>query len=74
MPHRAKIKPQGVLSPGKKPKRVQVRSLVCYRALKELGMVGAAVAELLGLVQSSTRGSVARGSKISAENQLTFYL
>lgn len=74
MPHRAKIEPQGIMSPSKKPKRVQVRNLVCYRAIKELGLAGTAVAKLLGLVQSSMSGVVEHGSKIAAENQLTLYV
>jgi len=37
-------------------------------------MAGTAVAELLCLVQSSMSGVVARGSRITAEDQLTLYL
>ena len=67
------IEPQEILSPSKKPKRVQARSLVCYWAIKELGMAGTAVGELLGLGQSSVSRAAERGSKIAADNQWTLY-
>jgi hypothetical protein len=66
-------RPEEILSPSKKPERVRARSLVCYWAVKELGISGTSVAELLGLIQSSVSRAVERGAKLATENKLSLY-
>ena len=61
--------PGEILRHGKQPERVRARSLVCYSAVKELGMSGSAVAKLLGIIQSSVSRGVQRGEKLALENQ-----
>ena len=63
------IKIDQVLAAGKHPQTVKARSLLCYWAVRELGMNGMDVARKLGLSQSSVSKSAKRGEKIaSAEN------
>jgi REP element-mobilizing transposase RayT len=63
------IKMDQVLAAGKHPQTVKARSLLCYWAVRELGMNGMDVARKLGLSQSSVSKSAKRGEKIaSAEN------
>jgi len=63
------IKIDQVLAAGKHPQTVKARSLLCYWAVRELGMSGMDVARKLGLSQSSVSKSAKRGEKIAtAEN------
>ncbi len=62
---------EDVLKPGKQPQRVQARSLVCYWAVVELGLVGTSVAKLLGMSQSAVSKAVQRGQKLAAEKGYT---
>jgi putative transposase len=64
-----KMRQQEILIPGKQPERVSARSLVCYWAVKELGMNGTAVAKLLGIIQSPVSRAVQRGEKFALDNQ-----
>ena len=43
---------------GKQPKRVMAKSLVCYWAVKELGMTGTEVSKLIGLTQPAVSKGV----------------
>lgn len=54
-----------VLLPGKQPQRVQARDLVCYWAVRELGMRTVAVARLLSLTQPAVSQAVCRGERFS---------
>ena len=63
-----KMRPEEILSPGKQPERVRARSLVCYWAVKELGINGTAVAKLLGIIQSSVSRAVRRGERLALDN------
>ena len=45
-----------VMKPGKQPQRVKARSLVCYWAVLELGLVGASVGKMLGMSQPAAAG------------------
>jgi len=63
------MKPGGILRSGRQPERVRARSLVCYWAVKELGMNGSTVAKLLGIIQSSVSRAVQRGEKLALEKQ-----
>jgi REP element-mobilizing transposase RayT len=63
------IKMDQVLAAGKHPQTVKARSLLCYWAVRELGMSGMDVARKLGLSQSSVSKSAKRGERIAtAEN------
>ncbi len=55
-----------VIKPGKQPQRVKARSLVCYWAVLELGLVGASVAKMLGMSQPAVSKAVHRGGKLPA--------
>ena len=59
-----KMRPEEILSPGKQPERVRARSLVCYWAVKQLGMNGTVVARLLGIIQSSVSRAVRHGERL----------
>jgi hypothetical protein len=64
-----KMRPEEILSPSKEPERVRGRSLVCYWAVRELGMNGTAVASLLGIIQSSVSRAVRRGERLALKNR-----
>ena len=57
-----------ILQPGKQPKRVQARSLVCHWAVNELGLNGTEVGQRLGLTQSAVSRAVQRGRRIAIES------
>ena len=56
-----------VIKPGKQPQRAKARSLVCYWAVLELGLVGTSVAKMLGMSQSAVSKAVQRGGKLAAD-------
>jgi len=66
------IEPEEILSTGKQPLRVKAKSLVCYWAVKELGLVGTEVGNVLGLTQPAVSKAVQRGERIVKENRLNF--
>jgi len=74
--HRAadlfQIKITEILLPGKKPVRVKARSLVCYWAVKELGISGLKVAVKLGLTQSAVSRAAQRGERLAIKYNLFF--
>jgi len=59
--------PQDILEPGKQPKQVQAKSMVCYLAVRHLGLKGTAVGQRLRLSQSAVSRAVQRGKKIATE-------
>ena len=61
------LPPGDIIQPGKQPKRVQARSLVCHWAVNELALNGTTVGHRLGLTQSAVSRAVQRGRKLSAE-------
>lgn len=63
------MKRDEILRPGKQPERVRARSLVCYWAVKELGIRGTVVAKLLGIVQSAVSRAVRRGEKLALDQR-----
>lgn len=63
--------PDDILQPGKQPKRVQARSLVCHWAAGELGLNGTAVGQRLGLTQSAESRAVERGRKKATESKFS---
>ena len=64
------IEPEEIWKPGNQPLRVRARSLVCYWAVRELGMSGTSVGKLLSLGQSAVSRAVARGGKLAQELNL----
>jgi len=63
------MRAEEILSPGKQPERVRARSLVCYWAIKELGINGTAVSKLLGIIQSSVSRAIRRGERLALDNR-----
>jgi putative transposase len=61
------ILPLEVWSPGKQPKLVLARSLLCYWATSQLGTTQAWLSKKLGLSQAAVSLSVARGRKVIKE-------
>ncbi len=64
------IETNQVLAAGKHPPTVKARSVLCYWAVRKLGMNGTAVAEKLGCSQSSVSKSAKRGETIASQNNL----
>jgi len=64
------IKPAEILLPSKQPHRVKARSLLCFWAVKELGISSLSVALKLGITQPSVSRAVQRGEKLAIENNL----
>jgi REP-associated tyrosine transposase len=56
-----------ILQPSKRPRCVQARSLVCYWAVRELGINGTDVGRRLGLSQSAVSRAVPRGQAMAEE-------
>lgn len=55
-------------APGKEPKRVEARSLLCYWAVRDLGISMAELSRRLKLSLSGVSLSVKRGERIAQEN------
>jgi putative transposase len=64
------IEPRDVMAPGKQPQRVRARSLLCYWAVKELGISGTTVAKRISITQPAVSKAVQRGEKIALDNKL----
>jgi len=67
------LKPEEVLSGVKQPRRVRARSLLCYFAVNELEMTGAAVGRRLKMSKSAVSRAVLRGEKIAADRRLKLF-
>ncbi len=65
------IKPEKIWQPGNQPLRVKARSLVCYWAVRELGMSGTSVGKLLGIGQPAVSRAVMRGEKFAQDTNLS---
>ena len=65
------MEPEEVLKPGNQPLRVKARSLVCYWAVRELGMSGTSVSKLLGIGQPAVSRAAARGEKFTQDLKLS---
>jgi REP element-mobilizing transposase RayT len=66
------ITPEEVRAPSKQPRRVQARSLLCYWAVRELGLGGVTVAAALGATQSAVSKAVHRGEHYAFEHKVSF--
>jgi putative transposase len=64
------IDPEMIFKPGNQPLRVKARSLVCYWAVRELGMSGTRVGKLLSLGQPAVSRAVVRGEKLAQNLKL----
>jgi putative transposase len=60
-----------IWKPGNQPLRVKTRSLICYWAVRELGMSGTRVGKQLGLGQPAVSRAVARGKKLAQDMNLS---
>jgi len=67
------LKPQEVQSSVKQRMRVKARSVLCYWAVKELEMTGAAVGHRLKMSKSAVSRAVARGEKIVSDMKLKLF-
>ena len=65
------IKPEEIWKPGNQPLRVKARSLVCYWAVRELGMIGTSVGKQLGIGQPAVSRAVVRGEKLAQNMKLS---
>lgn len=64
------LEAEQILEPGKQPARLYARSLLCYWAIRSLGMTAVAVSKLLGISQSAATRASYRGEILSIANQL----
>lgn len=62
------IEARYILSKGRQRQRVPARSLLCYWAVRELGMSLTELAGRLGMSPSAVAYAVARGEVIAREN------
>jgi REP element-mobilizing transposase RayT len=65
-----KVKPQLIWSAGRHRKTVQARSLMCFWAVRELGLSMSEIARKLNLSVMAVSKSVARGAEIAAKKKL----
>jgi REP element-mobilizing transposase RayT len=68
------LKPTEILLPSKQRQRVQARSLLCFWAVKELGLTETSLAQELGMTQPSVSRAVQRGERLAVDKQLVFEL
>ena len=72
--HRAaelfEMEPKEILVSGKQPQRLKARRLLCYWAVKELGMNGTSVAKKLGITQPAVSKAIQRAEKLLLANHL----
>jgi putative transposase len=61
------VKPEEVWEEGKSRRHVEARSLLCYWAVRELGMTMSSLARKLRISVPSVGDSVSRGRKIAEE-------
>jgi hypothetical protein len=61
----SEIEPDQIWKPSNQPLRVKARSLVCYWAVRELGMSGTSNGKLLRLGQPAVSRAVVRGEKLA---------
>lgn len=69
--HLFHLEPSQLFSPTKSPKIVKARSLMCYFAVRELGLTATGLAKKIGLKQPAISISVVRGEKIAKEMSIT---
>jgi len=62
---------QDILNPSRQRQRVMARSVLCYWTIRELGMSGAELSQMLGMCQSSVSRALGRGEKLVSDMKLT---
>ena len=62
-----------LLLPSKQPNRVEARSLLCYWAVRKLGIRGTWVAEKLAITQPAVSKAVRRGEKLALKRHLSIH-
>ena len=67
------LEPWQILEPGKEPWRVTARSLLCYWAVRELGLPMSELSRKLSLSLSGVSQSVKRGEKIARDNHYRLF-
>jgi REP element-mobilizing transposase RayT len=67
---RFSLKPDELYSSSKRPELVKARSLLCYWAIRELGLTATAVARTLGVTQPAVSIAVHRGEAIATSQGL----
>lgn len=67
------LEPWQILEPGKEPRRVTARSLLCYWAVRELGLPMSELSRKLSLSLSGVSQSVKRGEKIARDNHYRLF-
>ena len=68
------LKPVEILLPSKQPQRVRARSLLCFWAVKELGLSERSIAQKLSTTQPSVSRAVHRGERMAIDERLEFEL
>ncbi len=71
VPEVFEIEPEEIWKPGNQPLRVKTRSLVCYWAVRELGMSATSVGKPLGIGQPAVRRAPVRGGKLIRDMNLS---
>jgi putative transposase len=61
------VSPDQLFAPGRFPRVVQARSLLCYWAVRELGETATSLAQRMSLTQPAVTISVQRGERIARE-------
>ncbi|UCH23887.1 MAG: transposase [Deltaproteobacteria bacterium] len=64
------MEPSQIWAPGKNPKTVKARSLLCYWAVRQLGFSATELSKRLGISQPSVSISVKRGETIAKAERL----
>ena len=64
------LSPQNILTPGKQRDRVRARSVLCFWAVRMLGMTATELAGTLGVSQPAVSNAVCRGGQIVKDEQL----
>ena len=65
------IRPEEIFQPGKQPVKVKARSLLCYWAVRELGITMVELASRLNISQPAVSVCVRRGERMASENDYT---
>jgi hypothetical protein len=68
------LETKNIKSAGKQSRRAEARALVCYWAVRELGMTAVSVARLLGVTQSAVTQATYRGEKWAKDRCLKLEL
>jgi hypothetical protein len=64
------LEAEQILKAGKQPARLYAGSLLCYWAIRSLGMTAVGLSKLLGISQSAATRASYRGETIAAANHL----